>query len=153
MARPKSIFPDVFWKHTNKKTQDECWEWTHSKDVDGYGIFHFVCDNPPTGLPTRAHRVSLFLHKGAAPTDKPFAIHSCDNPSCVNPNHLSWNTNKQNQIEARDRGLLDNLTPKRAAYFKAMSDADFDLWKQRFVGKEGKAIGNLTRAIKWREND
>lgn len=32
------------------------------------------------------------------------ALHSCDNPPCVNPHHLRWGTNRENALDRAERG-------------------------------------------------
>jgi len=50
-----------------------------------------------------AHRLSYQIHKGEIPEGM-VVMHSCDNPSCVNPDHLSIGTQSQNIKEAIAKG-------------------------------------------------
>lgn len=80
-----------FWSKVDKKGDDECWDWTGgSKNKDGYGNFWL---NKKSVI---AHRVSLFLATG---TWGECAIHSCDQPCCVNPKHLRWGTIQENMSD------------------------------------------------------
>lgn len=90
-------YQDLFWEKVN--TSGDCWEWTASHDPKGYGFFGVA------GRVMRAHRVSYVMHKGEIPDDL-IVCHSCDNPKCVNPNHLWLGTHKDNAIdrEAKNRG-------------------------------------------------
>lgn len=75
------------------RNENECWLWLGSCDTDGYGTSWWDKKGK------RAHRISFLLHKGEIPSDK-IIMHSCDNPPCVNPSHLSLGTKKDN---AQDR--------------------------------------------------
>ena len=72
-----------------KKSDNGCWLWTAHADKDGYGIL------PATGNAVRAHRFSFEHH--IEPIRKGNVIcHTCDTPSCVNPDHLFMGTVKDN---------------------------------------------------------
>ena len=63
---------------------DGCWEWVGPRFASGYGAFH------SPGLPRRtlrAHRVAWELFRCPIP-DGLYVLHRCDNPPCVNPDHL-----------------------------------------------------------------
>jgi len=78
-------------------SKNGCWEWTWNKDKDGYGLFH------ARPITQRAHRFSFYYHNGYLPDDM-CVCHSCDNPSCVNPNHLWIGTVKDNNRDAMNKG-------------------------------------------------
>jgi hypothetical protein len=62
------------------KKSDYCWTWTAGKDKKGYGRMWV------DGKDRRATHVALFLTTGVWPTEQ--VLHKCDNPECVNPDHL-----------------------------------------------------------------
>ena len=76
-----------------------CWIWSGAKYKNGYGWIKAF------GKPVSAHRLSYELHSGPIP-DGMEILHSCDNKSCVNPDHLRVGTHAENMREAADRGLM-----------------------------------------------
>jgi hypothetical protein len=75
-----------------------CWLWTGVIGDGGYAYFSI---GYKTGL--RAHRASYRLFKGAI-TEGLFVLHQCDNPPCVNPDHLSLGTHLENMQQRVMRG-------------------------------------------------
>lgn len=91
---------DRFWSKVDKRGSNACWEWKANK-VHGYGLLA----TKSKSAPIRAHRLSWMLHYGEIPSGMAIC-HSCDNPGCVNPNHLMLGTQKANIIDAAKKGKL-----------------------------------------------
>ena len=52
----------------------------------------------------RAHRAALILYAGEPEDPDNCAIHLCDNPGCVNPEHLRWGTVSENNWDKIKKG-------------------------------------------------
>lgn len=94
---------------------DDCLLWPFSGNWNGYG--HLGVN----GKVCKAHRVMCTLAHGEPPTPKHVAAHSCHNPPCVNPDHLSWKTPRENLLDRRADGTL---TKKRWNKYGTISDDD-----------------------------
>ena len=85
-----------FWEKVEKG--DGCWLWRSAFGTRGYGIFWHVKKN------IYAHRISWQLANNATVPEGLVVMHSCDNPACVNPAHLSVGTHQDNQTDKANKG-------------------------------------------------
>ncbi len=76
--------------------QSGCWVWIGSTNQDGYGLWSAHGEK-------RAHRASFVLHHGVIPKGM-HVLHTCDNPGCVNPDHLRLGTHQDNMADLRKKG-------------------------------------------------
>lgn len=87
-----------FFKYVNKLiTGKKCWEWIGDIGIGGYGRIWYK------GKTNFAHRVSYLKHIGKIPKGT-LVCHTCDNPKCVNPDHLFLGTEQNNYDDMVSKG-------------------------------------------------
>ena len=152
MSRHLIEFAERFWSKAGKRTEHECWEWTAYKDRQGRGMIN------AGRRPEYASRVAYMLTRGSIP-DGLVVMHSCDNPSCVNPGHLSLGTRQDNMSDSVVKGRMhygeDNgmakLTQAKAEIIRQEYAAGKGSYRKlaRVYGVSRSAISQLVRGETW----
>lgn len=108
----------LFWKKVDKETADPCWLWTATPGTSGYGNFR-------AGIRMLLpHRVAYELAKGPIGAELEVRHGPCCNPLCVNPDHLTVGTRKQN---VEDRYIGWGRFPLEEWPITAQERADMEL--------------------------
>lgn len=130
-----------FWSNVDKT--GDCWTWT-AATRSGYGAFGF------DGKVQRAHRLAWELTRGPIP-DGIIVMHACDNPPCVNPDHLRLGTNQDNSNDATERGRMGKLTTDQVVEARLMAKhgAGHPEIAARF-GVNRSTISYIVRGDTWR---
>lgn len=87
---------DRFWGKVDIMGPQECWTWLSSKSGGRYGAF------TANNRHYQSHRVSYSIKNGAIPEGK-VICHTCDNPLCVNPEHLFMGTQLDNVTDMMNK--------------------------------------------------
>ena len=108
-----------------------CWNWKKAVRKDGYGITWY------NGTTDYIHRVSYKIFKGNF--DPNYVVrHTCDNPSCCNPDHLLLGSDKDNSLDTVNR----NRQSKGRHRYNAKLTADM-IQPIRDSGLSSRVLGKL----------
>jgi len=121
-----------FWSRVDRT--DYCWNWTAGKLKSGYGMFFMNGINHPT------HRVSVILD-GRDPSGY-IVMHTCDNPSCVRPDHLIVATQKDNMIDMSNKGRChsNQARGEQAGKSKLTEQQVLEIRRQHNMGRTQKSL-------------
>ena len=96
--------PEVRFHNAYIKTDNGCWQWQGANEGQfGYGG---ITVNKKRIM---AHRYSWVLYNGDITGDL-CVLHKCDNPKCVNPDHLFLGTQKENMEDCKNKGRTNGGT-------------------------------------------
>jgi HNH endonuclease len=98
IGRPPRPLSERFWEKVGK--QPGCWIWTGKRNRQGYGRAY---SGGEFGYEIAAHRLAWELTNGPIPPGL-CVLHRCDNPSCVNPDHLWLGSQADNVRDMIDKG-------------------------------------------------
>ena len=144
MIVPKLKEKDIkrFWSKVAITAQeDKCWEWQASKTPkEGYGRFSIQLEvNKNINIP--AHRYAfIYENKLEEVDDDLYALHRCDNTSCVNPKHIFLGTLKDNMQDKVNKGRHNASHGEK--HFRAIFDKEkvIDVRKRKEQGETLKSI-------------
>jgi hypothetical protein len=135
-----------FWAKVDKRGPDECWPWQAGTDDWGYGTFWMH------GQYKKAHRVSLEMHDDQPIPEGLLALHSCDNPPCVNPGHLWSGTDLDNRHDAMAKGRTSNGAKKRERCKRGHELVDGNLRFNSRGERQCKTCCNAAQLVSYRRH-
>ena len=139
----------------SKPTANGCIEWQRTTDTKGYGSLWVGGKN------RSVHRlVAMLLIPN--PNALPCVLHSCDNPPCINPEHLRWGTVTENNAErdAKGRAVIPNNQGSRHGMAKLDEAKVLEIktllaqgQAQKYVADRycvsASAISAISRGVRW----
>ena len=131
---------------------ERCWSWNGFKNNrGGYGVIHYSHSQKML-----AHRAAYVLFKGPIPIGK-LVCHSCDNPSCVNPDHLWIGTDRDNTLDAFAKGRRVGYCRKKlrretaATIRERLESGEKPLALAAEYGVHNSTIYNIRNGKMWKE--
>ena len=100
-----------FWGRVPIGRPDDCWPWAGARNGNGYGTI--IGDDHRGYVATRLMRE--FIDGRAVPPSL-CVCHRCDNPLCVNPNHLWIGTKRDNSWDMIAKGRKPKRRPLTRCY-------------------------------------
>jgi hypothetical protein len=88
-------------------SKNGCWIFTGVKDESGYGRILVGSRKDGSRRSDRAHRVSYRIFRGNI--GNLCVLHSCDNPACINPEHLFLGTKLDNSNDKINKNRHPNV--------------------------------------------
>lgn len=74
-----------------------------------------------------AHRISWAIENNSIIPEKMMICHTCDNPSCVNPNHLYLGTGFDNNKDTVNRGRANRKSGNDCSWSKLTENDVLDI--------------------------
>ena len=98
-----------FWLKTRWNPWNGCLEWVAGRTPGGYGKYHIN----RVGYP--AHRIAWVIANGPIPSGL-FVCHRCDNPPCLNVDHLFLGTAADNNADMKAKGRTKGANQTECAH-------------------------------------
>lgn len=138
-----------FWDKVKVAAENDCWEWIGGRHERGYGMMTIRHKG------VRSHRFSYLIHNGPLPANS-CVCHRCDNPPCVNPEHLFLGTHKENMEDRDGKGRNVNkrgddngasvLTSDQVREIKRLRDTG-EMTQRAVAKRYGVGQGTVSRIV------
>ena len=118
-----------------------CWLWIGATNSDGYGSFRL------NGHWIKATRAAWLLYRGDVSKGM-YLLHHCDNPPCVNPDHLFLGTHADNMADMVKKDRASKETPRAKLTPEQVLSILHDPRDYRTIAKQSNVSPPTVCAIK-----
>ena len=148
----RTFLSDAQWRDAEKRRlkkfydpdpETGCWIWKGAMRRQ-YGVVKSMPRDGSMGRMIAAHAYSLMIHKNVEFKSGELCCHTCDNPPCVNPDHLFPGTTLDNAQDRERKGRGRRASGEENGASKLNSDAVREI-KARIV--EGMSSGAIARNL------
>lgn len=129
-----------FWAKVDLIPFTTCWIWTGSGTIGRRGEYGLFSSGRGNVL---AHRFSWELHNAKEIPYRMSVMHSCDNPSCVNPDHLSIGTHDENMKDMKRKGRARGVPGARNRHAKLSTEDVAYIRDERMQGITCMALAEM----------
>lgn len=116
-----------------------CWLWTGATHERGYGRMRWH------GKVSGAHRVAYEVFRGEHLKPSQMVLHRCDEPRCINPDHLYLGDQGDNMRDRIERNRVPRAKPKSPE--EAMS------WIQHHNAQRQRVDARIAVLREWLEKN
>lgn len=143
-TRLKQSLSDRFHDKISYEPNSGCWLWTGATNKLGYGLIGL--GHRSDGI-AKAHRVSYSLHKGEISSGL-CVLHKCDNPYCVNPEHLFLGTLSDNMKDCvkKKRNFIPDNRAENATWAKLTKQNVLHIRERSMTGVKYASLYNVSKS-------
>lgn len=121
-----------------------CWLWYGASNRTGYGL---ISIGGTHGYLYLASRASYYAFVGDI-GDEACVLHKCDNPACMNPDHLFLGTKKDNARDMINKGRAAHPNCGKATTEEALKDMLSGAKTKDLAAKYGVSLPAISQARK-----
>lgn len=148
--KPRPTHPTIaFCDSALSSSVQDCINWPFGLDGVGYGRLYI------NGRRVSAHRYVCETAHGQAPPEKSQVAHSCGNRRCVNPAHLRWASQSENEADKIAHGRSARGSANGCAKLTAQDVAEIRSSKmsgaalaRKFNVRDGQ-ISRIRKGQRW----
>ena len=130
---------EFFFSRCRPNKATDCWLWAGDHASNGYARYNGV----------RVHRIAWTLFS-TVPIGYLSVLHRCDNPGCVNPDHLFLGTYSDNQVDRVRKGRHNTAILTVAAVEEVKMRREPSHIVAKDYGVSSSTIRKIRNGINWK---